>query len=535
MWKILIIDDDFQVLEGMKKSIDWDGLDAEWVGEALDGEEGLQKIRETKPDIVITDIYMPVMNGLEMIEQLREEDFAGELIILSGYSDFQYARQALRLQVSDYLSKPVTLEELRSVLERVIRGLEAKELKQLEQEEVRRRLRMYEPFVQKEWLKSIVTGTMDQTMMLENMAESEQHVWLERSHLLMGIEIMRTDRISNLSLADWNLFRFAMSNIIHELLAEAWEASELIELHSHQAAVLFHIDPAMPEDEALKQIRLIGQRITDCVWTYLKLQARIGLGGIKDWQSLSDSTEEAFLDLLQQSMIPEQGERDRSLVQEGAEITLRPIKFYQELAEAIVSSKEETIRRIVDDYLQQLQLMPTITPAYLQYLCSELWTILSYTLYKVGIVLDELFPEHSPTQEIGKITTVEALRQWLTEQIHVIASSRGWNENSRHKEAVDFMIQYVHEHYAEEITLEGLSKQLYLSRNYLNQIFKKASGETFTTYLIRVRMEKAKALLIEGKYMIYEIAEQVGYKNVPYFSSIFKKYHGVNPSDFGKK
>jgi two-component system, response regulator YesN len=97
------------------------------------------------------------------------------------------------------------------------------------------------------------------------------------------------------------------------------------------------------------------------------------------------------------------------------------------------------------------------------------------------------------------------------------------------------MIQYAHSHYPEEISLEDLSKRLYLSRNYLNQIFKKATGETFTNYVIRVRMEKAKALMLEGKHMIYEIAEKVGYKNVPYFSSNFKKYYGVNPSELAKK
>jgi two-component system response regulator YesN len=533
MWKILIIDDDFQVLEGMKKSIPWEALEAQWVGEAMDGEEGLRMIRENKPDIVITDIYMPVMNGLEMIEQLRDEGFQGEIIILSGYSDFQYARQALRLEVSDYLSKPMTIEELRSVLDKVIKELEAKELITLEQEDVKRRLMMYEPFVQKEWLKSIVTGTTDNTLVIDNMGASERDSWLNRSHVVMGIELIRTDRISGLSLADWNLFRFAMGNIIDEILTEDWPESELVELHSHNSAVIFHIDAALEGEESRRRLHLIRERITDCVGRYLKLQARIGIGGIKNWQQLSDSTEEAFLVLLQQNIVTDPEEH--STAPADTEITLRPIKFYQELADAIVSSKQETIGRIIDSYMLQLQQLPTITPVYLRYLCTELWTIFAYTLYNVGIVLDELFPEHSSKQEIAKINTQEQLRSWLIEKIQVIILSRGWNENSRHKDAVDFMIQYVHEHFTEEITLEDLSKQLYLSRNYLNQIFKKANGETFTNYVIRVRMEKAKSLLVEGKYMIYEIAEKIGYKNVPYFSSIFKKYHGVNPSDFGKK
>ncbi|NEW07716.1 response regulator transcription factor [Paenibacillus sp. SYP-B3998] len=533
MWKILIIDDDFQVLEGMKKSIPWEAIDAQLVGEASDGAEGLEMVKRTHPDIVITDIYMPVMNGLEMIEKLREDQFPGELIILSGYADFQFARQALRLQVSDYLSKPVTIEELSSVLSKVIKELEIKEMKKVEQEEIRNKLMMVEPFVQKEWLKSVITGTFDKSKASQSFQLSEQTQWLYRSHLVMGIELMSTVRTANLSLIDWNLFRFALANIIREILAEDWPESDFVELHSHHAAIMFHILPATEREEAKKTIRSIGKRIADCVLTYLQLSIRLGLGQEKrDWQEISDSTEEAFLDLLQQTIIPAQGEQ--SVIPSGNDVSMRPIKFYQQLAEAIVYAKEETAKQIVDAYIQQLQSVQTVNPPYLQYLCTELWTIFAYSLYSVGTVLDELFPDMVLQQEIVQIKTPEQLKQWLHRKIHLIASSRHWNENSKHKEAVEFMIQYAHDHYAQEISLEDMSKQLYLSRNYLNQIFKKATGETFTNYLIRVRMKKAHALLAEGKYLIYEISEKVGYKNVPYFSSIFKKYNGINPSEVGK-
>ncbi|WP_282940924.1 response regulator transcription factor [Paenibacillus sp. RC67] len=533
MWRVLIIDDDFQVLEGMRKSIPWEELDAEWVGEAMDGEEGLSIIRDTQPDIVITDIYMPVMNGLEMIEQLRNEQFPGEILILSGYSDFQYARQALRLQVTDYLSKPITVAELRSVMERVIKELEAKEWKKMEQEEVRRRLMLYEPFVQKEWLKSVATGTFDRKIADESLTLSDKAYWALRNHQVMGMELMSTLRLSNLSLTDWNLFRFAVANIIRELLVEDWPEAEYVELHSHHAAVVYHIKPEMSKEVVLHKLHLIGERITECVREYLKLEIRIGFGTMKtNWKEISNSTEEAFLDLLQQSIASEQ---PIDAVSNGKEIGIRPVKFYQELAEAIVYSKEETTDQIIEGYVHQLKEMPSLSSAYVQYLCKELWTIFAYSLYNTGIVLDELFQGSPVTQEIARIGTAEELELWLKSKIKIIVSSRGWSENSRHKDAVDFMIHYAHIHYAEEINLEDLSKQLYLSRNYLNQIFKKATGETFTNYLIRVRMEKAKALLIEGKSMIYEISEKVGYKNVPYFSSIFKKYYGMSPSELGKK
>jgi two-component system, response regulator YesN len=108
------------------------------------------------------------------------------------------------------------------------------------------------------------------------------------------------------------------------------------------------------------------------------------------------------------------------------------------------------------------------------------------------------------------------------------------NENLKHKQAVDFMIEYIHKHYAEDLHLSDLAEKVYISRNYLSNIFRQATGETFNNYVTRVRMEKAKSLILEGRLLIYEVAEQVGYKNVPYFTTLFKKSTGSNPTEYVK-
>lgn len=160
MWKIAIIDDERQVLKGMKRAIPWDELGAEWAGEAMNGEDGLEVIRRTLPDIVITDLYMPVMSGLDMMEQLRTEGFQGKIIILSGYSDFEHARQALRFHVTDYVSKPISLPTLKSILSNVVQELEEEEEKRIRQWEIEFKMTMYEPFVELEWVRSAAVGTL---------------------------------------------------------------------------------------------------------------------------------------------------------------------------------------------------------------------------------------------------------------------------------------------------------------------------------------------------------------------------------------
>lgn len=192
MWKVAIIDDDRQVLKGMKQVIPWEEIGAELVGEGLNGERGLELIREKKPDIVITDIYMPVMSGMKMIETLRQECFEGKNFIHSGYADFEVARQALRLQVEDYLSKPVSRNTITEVLLRTITSIEQDNQSKIEQEKLRDQIDEYEPFVRKEQLKTVVTGTASNWNEMTLLCKTKD----DQSHIVLGIEILRTSRIS---------------------------------------------------------------------------------------------------------------------------------------------------------------------------------------------------------------------------------------------------------------------------------------------------------------------------------------------------
>ncbi len=215
MWKIVIIDDDRQVLKGMKQVIPWEEIRAVWAGESMSGAEGLELVRQTQPDIIITDVYMPIMDGLKMIEILREEQYAGKIVIHSGYSDFEFARKALRLNVDDYLSKPVSKLTIREVLLRVIGDLEEQnKKKKADQEKLRDKLMLYEPFVRKEQLKTAIIGTWESENRNDLLFPDDEPC----NHLVLGMEIARTPRISNVRASDRYLFRFAIHNIIQEIL-----------------------------------------------------------------------------------------------------------------------------------------------------------------------------------------------------------------------------------------------------------------------------------------------------------------------------
>jgi two-component system response regulator YesN len=268
----------------------------------------------------------------------------------------------------------------------------------------------------------------------------------------------------------------------------------------------------------------------------------VGAGSLKrTWQEIADSAEEAFFSIAanyapqsNDSYMVEYSEVANSpMTQADTRKSVGHIKFCHQLLEGLQHSQLDQVRTTIDAYRAKLDEM-ALTPADIAMLGTEIWAILTYSLYDVGIFLDEMFPELDLKQQLSPIATSGQLMDWLLRKAELICSNPQWDENLKHKQAVDFMIQYIHEHYAENITIQLLSNELYISRYYLGQIFKKATGDSFNHYLTKVRIAKARAMILEGKLLIYEIAEKVGFKNVPYFSTLFKKHTGLNPTDLLK-
>ncbi|MBP1966438.1 response regulator transcription factor [Paenibacillus aceris] len=523
MWKVAIVDDDPNVLRGMRKIIPWAELDLEFIGEEQDGQKGLELIRATCPDIVITDIYMPVLNGLDMIEKLREEGFQGKIIILSGYSDFEYARQAVRLDVDDYLSKPTSVEMLHTVMKKMIHRLEEEVIQKEKMDEVYKKLLSYEPFVTKEWIKSIVDGTYKESVYHERLLGMQPDYWLNGKHLVIGIEILRDQRSDQTSISDWNLLRFSVGNVANEVLQKEWPKSQIVELQTRYMAIILHGDREVPDEINQKRVNPLCQEMRECVERYVKVNILIGIGHVKDhWQRICESKTEAFLSIQTQAATVNSGWNETQLA------------FYHDFAQAIRNSKSSYAKELVNSYIVHLRDIKLAPEEHLQQQTKEMWTILAYTLFDAGVVLNDIYPTNTLQNDLDKITSVIQFELWLNHIIDVILESRKYKDNLKHQKAMDTIIAYIHEHYTEEISLEELADIVSISKNYLCYIFKKVTGETFNQYLTRVRIEKAKEMILDGKWLVYEIAEKVGYKNIPYFSTLFKKITGHTPTDLVK-
>jgi len=538
MWKIALIDDDRQVLRSMRKLIPLEELDAECAVEAMDGRQGLDRVMEHRPDIVITDIYMPVMDGLEMIERLRSGGFDGKIIILSGYSDFEYVRRALRLDVDDYLSKPVTLQTIQTVLKTAIGELEKSALSRIEHDKLKQKLELYEPYVHKQSVKTLLSGS-EIGKLPSSLWEHVPKLHGYSRFAVMGIELMPTIRVTDISIPDWHLYRFMIGNVLQEILDGDCPDAAYGEMLGHHAGIIVPIPEDEEEEAAKGRMMSLAKRIISCMNQYLRLQIRIGLGSIrKGYAEIPLSSEEAFHALrARQAAVSREIEvylfdpSSRS----GLLPASRPIHMYQQLADFVRQGQEDKALEVVREAVRELDASGVRKPSELHKIGEEIWTVLSYVLFDVGMSLEEIFPGEAWHKSLSAVAGAEDFGRWLERMIRQVCGHHGWYENVKHKQAIRFILDYIHDHYSEDITLQDLAEKVFISRNHLSSIFRNATGETFNTYLTRVRMEKAKSMIVDGGCLIYEVADKVGYKNVPYFSTLFKKYTGFNPSDLVKR
>ncbi|MGU3568083.1 response regulator [Paenibacillus sp. D51F] len=538
MWTIAIVDDDRQVLDGMSRLIPWEQLDARLVGEASDGEEGLRLIGERNPDIVITDIYMPVMNGLDMIEELRRQAYGGKIIILSGYSDFDYARKALRLSVDDYLPKPASLHTIREVLERVAGELSRQKAVESEERRIREKLLQFEPYWEREWAKSVLTGG-EPSPAGAAAGLPEKLGWRNAQVITLALELRRQGRMEGMSVRDWSLFRFAIGNMVEELAGHAGMRSFFLELHSHHMAILLSKPLTWPEPVFRQEALELAGRIIAAADSCLQVKLRIGSGSRKaDWRHAAHSTEEAFQALASRRephpvhpcvYVHAEGGRPPGSGREH-----RPVWFFQEMADAIRSFDEQRALLALEQFCREGGGAASLDGTELEAIGAQLFAILSFTLYESGIRLDDTLAPSELARELALVEGVPQWREWAAEKIRFVCSRFAPNENLKHKETVDFIIQYIHEHYAENIHLQDLADRVYISKNYLSTLFRQATGETFGDYLTRVRMERAKSMVLEKRLLVAEIAEKVGYRNVPYFTTLFKRHTGKSPTEFYK-
>lgn len=499
--RILIVEDEVKIRTGMSKLIS-EHTEHTVVGEARNGKEGLELIRGLRPELVISDIRMPVMGGLEMLEEVKRLGIRCHFIVLSGYSEFEYAQKALRYGVDDYLLKPLAPEDVTSLLDKIQAKID--EETQITEQSTEGLLR--------ELILGIRTGTQRDYGVLRKEASLSE---TEPLFLVAGF------------LADVDTSYFEALEERLERIRELYpEYIFLFTVLENTREVFCLIQGELTEEElcALLQRRLYrGLSSEDMpVWT---------LQGLENLQRLGKAGEELRGRYLYGMVFGYHVVITEKMVQSFEEKPYQyPTQLEGRVRVSVCQGSEQSLKKDAETFMDYVRHMGC-NPRYYRKAYTKLLACIENVCGEVNPESARQIQGRDLIKTVSDAVTIGALEKSLLKAIEIVLSTRDRREDIRNY-TIRRAINFIREHYMENISLELLADHLEITPEYLSTLFNKEMGLNFTTFLKQFRISHAKRLLKGSDKKIYEIANEVGYNDPKYFNRVFKEEVGVSPGDY---
>ena len=528
-YSVLLVDDEEDVVEAIVQKIDWDRLGYSLAGYAKNGLEALEIAEEKPIDVVLTDIKMPYMDGLTLSHRLKELYPSIKIIIFSGFDEFEYAKEAIRLEAEEYMLKPVDAGELSRVFQKVHEALD----QEFDEKQSIHRLKNYYleslPILQESLYTSLIEGTLPQ--------QDLESTLLDYQISLPGKYYAVVILHNSLSLSPEGinplLITMSIRKLAEERLQKNWRPCFL--------TYLGHTLFIAQMDKESDSLKLTDDCEILCRMARHICKATVTAGIGKTVSNLMD---------LPLSYL---GARDavayRVLYGRGKAIAISEIglegkeehKVNKEIIgeerlldiyRSIRMSSEEELDKCIDLYIENSRLDSPSLQEY-HFFLMDLVTNMHKFLLANQVDTGLIFPKEEDVYQKVQQFSLAELSQWMKEickKMQIIIQEM---RSDKTKSFVKKAVEHVHSHYMDkDLTVEALSQELHVSAAYFSTVFKRETGKSFINYLTDYRMEKALRLLMEEEEKTYIIAEAVGYSDPNYFSYAFKKKFGMSPSKY---
>lgn len=532
MYKLAIFEDEPTVRKNIIKKIDWEKYGFEIVGEAENGKEALEVIEATSPDVIITDIEMPFMDGLELSKITREKYPTVKIVILTGFDEFKYAQSAIELEVVEYILKPVSSEGLITTIKKLKLQLDIeidqKENLQLLKQNYLKSL----PILRENFLNELITNKHENIDVLEK-ANYLNMNFNGKIFICSVISIDKTSIIkTNFAQSNYELIKFAVLNTSREIV----EKINLGYVFSHEDhIVILNIfldsDKVQIEEKLFKYLEEVRYSIEK----YMKITVSIGIGNLSyNIEEISNSYKNALISLNYRFII---GSNKLIYIDDIEPQNQIKIEFDQKKEDMLLTSikfgNKDDVCNTIEVLFNYFKEEKTSFNDYQVYLLEILAVIVKVSK---SLMLDtgELFGQnYNLFVEMFKFNTIMEVKEWFKNICVRLMTSISARRQSSCKMHVENALKYIKENYWDSgISLNSVSSYLHISPSYFGAIFKDKVGETFINYLLSVRMNNTKNLISTTNLKNYEIAEKVGYTDQYYFSHSFKKYFKISPNEF---
>lgn len=533
--KVFLVEDEMVIRRGIKNSIDWEKEGYIFCGEASDGELAYPMIIKEKPDILITDIRMPFMDGLELCKLVKKELPNIKILILSGYDEFDYAKEAIRLGVTEYLLKPISsgklLEALNGVSESIRREKEDKDLVRKYMEEMRENTE----HEKQKFFEQMIAGNLSMADALETGKKYEMNLSAGMYNLL--------------------LFRFTLGKENRKSGELLGEAEYAIEKLTERLEYVFEFQRGVEgwafllmadnEEQMSERVKELSKDLEEIMKNYSTIAYFGGIGQpVARLRELEESFREAERALAARFTM----ELNRIISVEDIRMaqnvdTLDDIeitsfgeieKTRTMLEKFLNNGAKDEIDEFVDVYINELPEENLKSVLMRQYIIMDAYIVMMSFCEKIEGIEGEMQAQSEELKNSMKtIQTLEEIKNYIRMLLKKIIGVRDTISGRRSSDIIEIAKDQIRKTYmSDEISLNTIAAEVGMSPSYFSSIFSKEMGKTFVEYLTEIRMDRAKELLMCSSMKTSEIGYEVGYKDPHYFSYIFKKTQNCTPKEF---
>ncbi|HUU26191.1 MAG TPA: response regulator [archaeon] len=519
MLKVMIVEDEELIREGLRKNIEWESLGLEVVGSAENGVEAIQLCKSLKPDILITDIRMPIVSGLELIEKVKADNEDTVFIIISGYDDFTYAQQAIKYGVNDYFLKPIELEKLTEKLRVLSSQISLFRSQKVSNNQLHEFVDHVIPFLKRQFFLELLYGPYENREIYARLCDlgivKESYYY---STVLVQLQLKGKSYNANVDIEE--AYSPSLINSFNN-------GDEVYLVKKNGPIALF---AAIFQDSSAEAVK---KRI---VWYIEEIQKN---------DYLLYATYGTIIKNVDQLHVSFINARDRLLLQQ--------LFGYKRLDEMSIDTKSITVHSIdfpaVEEAIKQgdeKRLAEQLS--YIQWvitstdgnerdsmdLLENLFHVLSRLTQSNGLNIDNIFRESEDALRYDRNDpSYENIFSNLKRLAHVLLDYSTTREDKSAKNLISKAKEYIHQHcFKWNFSMEDVADFLELNPSYFSAIFKNTEGTTYIDYVTRCRLDRAKQLLKNKDAKISSIAKKVGYQHPAYFNYLFKKHFQVTPSEF---
>ena len=535
MLKVFLVEDESIVREGLKKNIPWQEYGYQFTGEASDGEMALPMIRKIRPDVLITDIKMPFMDGLALSQIVTQEIPEIKIVIISGYDEFEYAQQAIRVGVEQYLLKPITKGTLRKVLLEIREKIESEQEQKNYLETFQNEMKEYENYARRSFLEKVFSGVFSVQQIYEEAAKISLDLDGPCYNLiLLNLQVKRQNpeyimqEPEGMSEVREALFRFFLR--FPQYLIFQWNVSlygVLIKGETEQMEAL--------KEQCIHNIEKI------CSQQEISLEWCVAVGNPVERLSLLPECYAKVNHILAHRFFNSQRhiltEKDVEELLPGKDLkrfaSVDSAKVNPDIIQGFLrEGKQAEIKDFVDGYLAGVKeaLESRLFRDYL--LLNIRFTTINY-MQIFGVCQQDFLPEDDDRKVHDASASGGNIDVYMLELLERALTLRDRESENQGKRALKKGLKYIEENFSDEsLSLNSVAGAIGVSGNYFSSIFSQEMQMTFIEFVTKKRMEKAKKLLIQTQLHSNEIAGKVGYKDPHYFSFVFKKTVGCTPREY---